>query len=85
MCRETIELIAKAARLWEETLDPDERTADELACENPNIPVLTFEEVPQLQGKPPELLHSILDFKLVFKGADSRLEATEPTEEKPEC
>ena len=56
--------------LW---LCRDERAAAEIAIEFPTVPVLTFAEVPHLRGKPPELLHALLDAKVEFP--DARLRA----------
>ncbi len=49
--------------LW---LCRDDRAAAEIAAECPGVPVLTFAEVPHLRGKPPELLHAVLDAKAEF-------------------
>ena len=52
--------------LW---LARDDETARELSVEFPEIPVMTFAEVPVLAEKPPELLQAILDSKVAFPGA----------------
>ncbi len=49
--------------LW---LCRDDRAAAEIAAECPDVPVLTFAEVPHLRGKPPELLHALLNAKSEF-------------------
>ena len=53
----------------------DERAAGEIAAEHPDVPTFTFSEISHLRGKPPELLNAILNAKIVFPGADSRLRA----------
>lgn len=47
----------------------DECTRAELQAEDPETPVLLFREVPLLRGKPPALLNSLLDAKVVFRDA----------------
>ncbi len=51
----------------------DDQAAGEIAAEFPGVPVLTFAEVPLLQGKPVELLRAIVATKACFPGA--RVEA----------
>ena len=47
----------------------DARAAEEIAAEFPGMPALTFDEIPHLRGKPPELLDAILNAKAEFRGA----------------
>ncbi len=51
----------------------DDQAAAEIAAEGTGVPVLTFDEVPLLRGKPVELLRAVLDAKAEFVGA--RLQA----------
>jgi hypothetical protein len=50
-------------------LASDEGMAAELEADSSGIPVLTFAEVPHLEGKPAELLRAVLGVKAIFRDA----------------
>ena len=73
--RQTLGAVRLHSRLLDRELwlCRDQRAAEEISVEFPDLPVLTFAEVPHLRGKPPALLHAILNAKTEFPGSDSRL------------